>query len=196
MTKLCEICDRPLTGRQRKTCSDECHREWTKERGRTRYRETRPPRFCVVCGKLLTYAQAKLCSDRECHREYRHRRYLNNLGKEKKHSRERYQTLKKKALERLVQIYNLEELVCHIEGCYVDDIDLLDFGHPLGNGREHRKETGQSTAMMARWILGATDEEIKRWVVKPECCMCNHFHRRKGRYPTPEERMKWDSEHY
>ena len=80
MIKLCVVCSKQLTSRQKKYCSDTCLRECRRERDRKRYHERRVPRFCVICNKPLSGKRKKTCSD-ACFKEWQKEYCLNNREK-------------------------------------------------------------------------------------------------------------------
>jgi len=119
--------------------------------------------------------------------------------------------LKRKALSRIAEAWNIPSPVCHICGC--PHIEALTFGHPNGNGHEHRThihKTGKKRGhrrtpresktpykinsggvVFQIWITKATLEEIREWNVCIECTYCNFYESKNGHYPEPDKRPQW-----
>ena len=107
LTKLCVVCGKPLTGKQRKTCSVECRRERRKkyiheyrqnnlERERKRNRKYQQNNS----EKRKEYRRKYYQDNLEKMRKYRRKYRQNNLEKMRESSRNRYQDNLEKERER------------------------------------------------------------------------------------------------
>ncbi len=56
--------------------------------------------------------------------------------------------------------------------CSCAELIFLAVDHADKNGAAHRKQVGGGNAM-AKWILNATDIELRKWNLRTLCCNCN-----------------------
>ena len=118
---------------------------------------------------------------------------------------------RRRALLRIAEAWNDSQPVCYICGC--PHIEALTFGHPDGNGGEHRLHINKTASESGRrrtpqksktsyrqnrggyhfsvWIKNATLEEIREWNVRLECTYCNFYEAFNGHYPEPDKRPQW-----
>lgn len=115
---VCIVCGKPLTGRQRKICSDrECHKENAKEYGRE-YRQNNQE-------KLNENSRKSYLKNREKRKEYSRKYYQNNIEKLKESRRKYHQNNREKENEnsheyRLNNTEKIKEIrrkyYCHSRG--------------------------------------------------------------------------------
>ena len=136
---------------------------------------------CIQCENTLTGRQTKFCS-KDCIAKYH-----NNSDAHRRRNNQRWLRMRIKAFVKLAECWNLPVFTCH--NCGDSGIEILQYGHTLGNGKEHRAilkgsySRGGGSHLLARWVRDATKEEILEWAVKPECETCNAFHARTGSTP-------------
>lgn len=158
------ICGKDLIGRQKKTCSIECHREWTNKYYRERYQKISTDKFCVICGKLLMGRQQKTCSD-ECRRDWRkeyqqkydHKYYQNNQKNIKK-----YRQNNQERMKRYQQKYRLKY--------YWDNKEkakMRSRKHYLNNQEELKRCYRRSRSLPEDWDLSresSIEFIMRRWL--------------------------------
>jgi hypothetical protein len=78
--------------------------------------------------------------------------------------------------------------VCANCGC--PHVEILQFGHPKGDGRFHRKRDELASGMV-RWILRTSRKEVLE-MVQLECPYCNFWHGIYDEYPSEDKRPNWN----
>lgn len=163
---FCQMCDIPLKGRQTKFCSRKC----ANKRYHADYID---PEY---------YERLKK-HGREYRREKRkdpeYRERINKYNRE----RRKHSNLQGFFILASIGLGKDDDIKCAHCGC--PHIKMLTFGHP--NGRENKMRG----AVLSRWIIRASHEQIIKEGVRIECNQCNHYENNHREYPPKDELPKW-----
>jgi len=91
-----------------------------------------------------------------------------------------------RAIKKVAKV-NKTKQVCAICGC--PHIEILQFGHPNGDGAYHRREIGDSLSIVS-WILNSPRQVVAN-KIQLECPYCNTWHAVNSEYPTEDKRPQW-----
>lgn len=95
---------------------------------------------------------------------------------------------KKRKLKALSKLANGGPVQCAICGCPYEE--GLHVGHINHDGAEHRKEHGNRSRYIHKWILATPLKEVLERV-RIECVYCNFIQNYTGKYPSVDRRPRW-----